>query len=86
MARNPIYKGEGLEFAITNMSNESTVNVFFDNLDKCLRKYDILDKPNLIYNADEKGVTIDHKPPHVISSEDFKPQAVTSGKGQQLLL
>ena len=79
-------KPRGLEYARAKMASESTVNVYFDNLEKCLRKHDLLDKPHLIYNADEKGVTIDHKPPHVISSVDFKPQAVTSGKGQTVTI
>ncbi|KAH3781784.1 hypothetical protein DPMN_159689 [Dreissena polymorpha] len=51
---------------------ESTVNVYFDNLEQCHRNFDILDKPHLIYNADDKGVAIDHKPPLVISSVSHK--------------
>ncbi|KAH3863535.1 hypothetical protein DPMN_026524 [Dreissena polymorpha] len=37
MARNPIYKAEG--FGVRSKAQENTVNVYFDNLVKCLQKH-----------------------------------------------
>ena len=35
---------------------------------------------------DEKGVTINHRPPNVVAGIETKPQEVTSGKGQTITL
>ncbi|XP_045188135.2 uncharacterized protein LOC123546012 [Mercenaria mercenaria] len=68
------------------MAKESVVNNYFDNLEQCLRKHDLLDKPHLIFNVNEKGLTCDHKPPPVIARADHYPPAVTSGKIQTVTL
>ncbi|XP_053391991.1 uncharacterized protein LOC128554706 [Mercenaria mercenaria] len=39
-------------------------------------------KPHLIYNLDEKGITTEHKPPHIVGSSSHCPPAVTSGRGK----
>ena len=46
----------------------------------------MLDKPHLIFNLDEKGLTTEHKPPHIVASSHDCPLAVTSGKGQTVTL
>ena len=43
-----------------------------------MTKYNLLDKPHLIFNVDEKGVTQNHSPPHVVAGAD----SVISGKSQ----
>jgi len=35
-------------------------------------KYDLMDKPNQIYNFDEVWVPLDHRPPHVVVKEGQK--------------
>ena len=44
------------------------------------------DKPNLQYNVDEKGLTINHVPPNVVAEIETKPQEVTSGNEEIITL
>jgi hypothetical protein len=52
------------------MAKENVVMSYFDSLEQCLRKHDLLDKPNLIYNIDEKGVSIEHRPPKIAAGTE----------------
>ncbi|KAH3826511.1 hypothetical protein DPMN_128417 [Dreissena polymorpha] len=45
-----------------------------------------MDKPHLKFNVDEKSITMDHRPTHVVPSADTRPSAVTSGKGQTVTI
>ena len=45
---------------------------------KILTKYDLHDKPERIYNVDEKGLSTSHKPPGVVAAVGTKRSAVTS--------
>ena len=60
----------------------SVVNKYFDNLKTTMEKQDFANNPHLIYNIDEKGLTVDHKPPNIVASDTYCPHAVTSGKGK----
>jgi len=42
----------------------------------------MVEKPHLIFNVDEQGLTTNHKPPHVVAPSSYCPSAVTSGKGK----
>ena len=75
-----------LEHVRAKMSKESVVAEYFENLQACIEKYDLTDKPHLIFNVDEKGISINHKPPNVIASVDICPQSVTSGKGKTVTI
>jgi len=47
-------------------------------LEKILKKYDLCDKPHLIYNVDEKGInTGGGKPPNIVTSRNKIAQVVT---------
>ena len=49
------------------------VSNYFTELDKILTKYNLKDKPQNIYNVDEKGInTGGGKPPNIIASRDKK--------------
>jgi hypothetical protein len=66
------------------MASESVVSDYFNNLECALEKHNIADKQHLIFNVDDKGLSVDHKPPHVVASTSYCPSAVTSGKGQNV--
>lgn len=51
-----------------------------------MKKYDLLDKPHLVFKVDEKGISINHRPPSVVSGSDHCPPAATSGKGKNVTL
>ena len=40
----------------------------------------------MIYNVDEKGITLNHTPPHVVAEINSRPPAVTSGKSSTVTL
>jgi hypothetical protein len=52
----------------------------FEELKNVMEKYDLIDKPHLIFNIDEKGITINHSPPRVATGSEIHPHAVTSRK------
>ena len=65
----------------SNRAKSSTpeiVDQYFKNLEEVLEKYDLKDKPHLIYNIDETGLQPEHRPPNVVANPNFKTQAVTS--------
>ncbi|KAH3785108.1 hypothetical protein DPMN_163192 [Dreissena polymorpha] len=68
------------------MTKESIVMDYFGNLESCLTKQNLLDKPHLVFNVDEKGITCEHKPQSIIARADHYPPAVTSGKGKTVTL
>ena len=81
-----VLKPRGLEHVRAKMTSEAVVSDYFKNLEDCMTKYDLLDKPHLIFNMDEKGISVNHKPPCVVASSDHCPPAVTSGKGKNVTL
>ncbi|XP_053372904.1 uncharacterized protein LOC123565518 [Mercenaria mercenaria] len=59
-------------------STPEAVSSYFRNLQDTLKRYDLLDKPQNIYNLDETGLQPDHRPPNIIAKLNSKPQAITS--------
>ena len=55
---------------------------YFVELERVIKKYNLQDKPHLIFNVDEKGITQNNSPPHIVSGIDYHPQSVISGKSQ----
>jgi hypothetical protein len=74
----------GLEHVRAKMCHEDVVSKYFCQLQKTLEDNDLLDKPHLIFNVDEKGVSVNHKPPSVIADSTYCPPAITSGKGKTI--
>ncbi len=77
-----VLKPRSLDHARARMASRSLVSEYFTNLEHILQIHNLTDKPHLIFNVDEKGVTIDHKPPSIVASRSYCPPAVTSGRGQ----
>ncbi|XP_045197427.2 uncharacterized protein LOC123552106 [Mercenaria mercenaria] len=75
-----------LEHVTAKMAKESVISEYFENLQTCVNKYDLTDKPHLIFNVDEKGVSVNHKLPGIVGGVDICPQAVTSGKGNTITI
>ena len=81
-----VVKPRPLEHVRAKMASESIVMSYFDDLEKCINQNGLSDKPHLIYNVDEKGVTVEHKPPYIVASTEYPAQAVTSGKGKTVTI
>ena len=75
-----VLKPRSLEQVRAKMTSEMIVNNYFEELQSVLEKYELTDKPHLIFNVDEKPISQNHKPPHVVASTLFHPPAVTAGK------
>ncbi|XP_052088188.1 uncharacterized protein LOC127725302 [Mytilus californianus] len=81
-----VVKPRALEVARAKAANKENITKYFNELEKALLKYDLMDKPHLIYNVDEKGVTINHNPSKVVSGVETSSQEVTSGKGDTVTI
>ncbi|KAJ8301604.1 LOW QUALITY PROTEIN: hypothetical protein KUTeg_020591 [Tegillarca granosa] len=56
------------------------VNKNFVELETIMIKYDLQDKPHLIYYIDEKGLMQNHKPQLIVATDHLHPPAVTDSK------
>ncbi|KAH3774211.1 hypothetical protein DPMN_175586 [Dreissena polymorpha] len=81
-----VTKPRALEFVRAKLANEVVVMTYFDHLETCLQRNDLLEKPNLIYNVDEKGASILHNPPYIVTGINHPAQAVTSEKGHTVTI
>ena len=82
-----VVKPRSLEVARAKAANVENVSKYFQELEKkTLDKYQLKDKPHLLYNVDEKGLTINHRPLNIVAGIETKPQEVTSGKGHTITL
>lgn len=81
-----VQKPRSLEQIRAKMTSEAVVTKYFKELGETMVKYDLSGKPHMIFNVDEKGVSQDHTPPHVISSSSIHPPAVTSGKSSTITI
>ena len=67
-----------LESNRAKCSTPEAIDFYYKNLEETLVKYDLMDKPQHIYNLDETGLQPDHRPANTISSVNVKPQVITS--------
>ena len=51
-----------------------------------MKKYNLHDKPHSIFNIDEKGLSLEHKPPKIVAGKHYKAQAVTAGRSKTVTL
>ena len=77
-----VRKPRSLEATRAKSATRPVIDRYFQELEKILVFNGFKDRPNAIFNVDEKGLSMDHKPPHIISGVTYKPQAVTSGKSK----
>ena len=60
--------------------------MYFKEVDSILAKNNFKELPNLIYNVDEKGITLSHIPSHVVAEINSHPPTVTSGKSSTITI
>jgi hypothetical protein len=77
-----VKKPRSLEIARAKSATRPTIDRYFDELNSILTKYNLKDKPGHIYNVDEKGLNLEHKPPKIIAGAHYKAQAVTAGRSK----
>ncbi|XP_053385176.1 uncharacterized protein LOC128550335 [Mercenaria mercenaria] len=73
-----VLKPRGLEIQRAKATTVDCVTKYYVELGSILDKYSLKNRPERIYNVDEKGLSTSHTPPAVVTGLNFKPQAVTS--------
>ena len=64
---------------VRSTSEVNTKN-YFQELESILDKYQLKNRPELIWNVDETGITPDHTPPKIVASKGEKPYIITAGR------
>ena len=75
-----LVKPRALEIQRAKAGTIESVNSYFDELTGIIEKYDLKDKPHLIFNVDEKGIQQNHIPPSVVAGNTLAVQEVVSSK------
>ncbi|CAC5406516.1 unnamed protein product [Mytilus coruscus] len=70
-----VVKPRSLEIQRAKCGN---VEKYFASLEQVVHKYNLQDEPHLIFNIDEKGITLNHKPPNAVSGIECNTSSVTS--------
>ena len=63
-------------------ASEDSINNYFSELDHILTKYHLKDKPQSIYNIDEKGINTETRPPNVVAGKNYQPQMVMAERSK----
>ena len=76
---------EPVSVARTVGTRAEIIQHYFDLLEKTLVQYDLLDKPAIIFNMDETGLSLDPVGPTVVSRKGTKhPVSTTTGNKSQI--
>ena len=81
-------RGDALAVACANAVTAANLKEYYDLLKTTLEEHGIMNLPSRIYNMDETGMPLDHKPPKVVARKGMKKvHCRTSGnKGQITIL
>lgn len=80
-------KGDALGKPRANAVNAASIRQYYDLLEETLKKHGILNSPSRVYNMDESGMPLDHKPPKVVTLKGTKKvHCHTSGNKAQITI
>ncbi|KAH3725073.1 hypothetical protein DPMN_050902 [Dreissena polymorpha] len=71
-------KPSSLETTRAKATTPEHIGASFENLEKAVALHMLQDRPELIYNMDETGISPEHRPPNIIVPTKEKTHAVTS--------
>ena len=80
MSRNPTLKlstPRPLNILRAKHANQETVDAYFDELNNILHKYDLFRNLHSIFNVDETGLSLEHKPPRIIGVTSSRSTTTT---------
>lgn len=69
-SRLKIIRPRSLESNRAKSLTQEAVDTYYENLNDIMEKYNLKDKPHLIYNVDETRLQSTHRPPAVITSRN----------------
>ena len=80
-------KGDSLAQPRANAVTQENIKEYYALLLKTLEKFGLLDCPSKLFNMDESGMPLDHKPPKVVSLKGAKKvYCRTSGNKSQITI
>ena len=62
-----VVKPSSLSEQRTRCASEVSITNYFEEFDRILTKYDLKDKPQSLYNINEKGINTEYKPRNVVA-------------------
>jgi len=74
-----VVKPRSLAQCRARCTSDEAISSYFNNLEVVLRSNGLDDKPECIFNIDEKGIQTEHSPPYVVSGKAKVP-AITSSR------
>ena len=75
-----VIKPSSLSEQRAKCASEESLNNYFEELNKIIRKYDLVDKPKHIYNIEEKGLNTEYRPQNVVAAKGYQPQVVMGNR------
>ena len=84
---NSLCKGDSTaNVRMDAMNNTEALNSYFTLLKKIMEENRLMDKPAQIYNADESGMPLDHRPPRVLTKKGQRKlrYCIVSGNKSQI--
>ena len=64
-----VVKQRSLAQCRARCTSDEAISSYFNNLEEVLKSNGLDDKPECIFNIDEKGIQTEHSPPYVVVSE-----------------
>ena len=90
MDRNPklsLRKGDATANVRMDSLNADTMKQYFSLLKDTLQEHGVMDSPAQIYNVDETGMPLDHRPPKILTKKGQKKVRYrTSGNKSQIIV
>lgn len=78
-------KGDPIANIRMECMNEETMTDYFEKLKYVLQKNELMNSPSQIYNVDETGMPLDHRPPKIVTKRGQKKvRSRTSGNKSQV--
>ncbi|XP_062613890.1 uncharacterized protein LOC134275640 [Saccostrea cucullata] len=78
-------KPSGLSELRAKAASPECIRKYFEELNTIINRYGLGDKPQLIFNVDEKGInTGGSKPPNIVAAKGMAAQVVTSERSQTI--
>ena len=62
-----VKKPRSLEIARARSATRPSIGSYFTEIRKVIDKYNLKDKPNNMFNIDEKGLSTEHKLPRIVT-------------------
>ena len=62
-----LHKGDPTAHVRMNTVTKEVIEGYYNLLEETLCEHDLTNKPSHIYNMDESGMPLDHRPPNVVA-------------------